>query len=88
MCTYEILAKDGFHPEFFPRHFERVRVGGYLVGTCHIFDDEVDALLEVETEVNDLQEVQDMELVNGLTNETALKADDGAVENKGCNGNG
>ena len=40
---------------FLPRHFERVRVGGSLVGTRHISGDEVDALLGVETEVNDSQ---------------------------------
>ena len=83
MCTHEILAKDGFHPEFFlPRHFELVRVGGSLVGAHHISGDEVDTLLGVETEVNDSQEVQEMELVNGLTNNTAHKTKDGAVETK------
>ena len=43
-------------------------------------------LLGVETEVNDSQEVQEMELANGLTDETAPKAVDGAVETKGLMG--
>ena len=83
MCTHEILAKDGFHPDFFlPRHFERVKVGGSLVGARHISGDDVDVLLGVETEVNDSRQVQEMQLVNGLTNETSLKPNDGSNETR------
>ena len=53
-----------------------------MVGARHISGDEVEALLGVETEVNDPREVQEMELVNGLTDDRSLKHDDGADETK------
>ena len=67
------MDKDGFQPKvFLARHVERVKVEGSLVGARDISGDQVDALLRVEREMNDSQEVREMELVNGLTSDTAV----------------
>jgi hypothetical protein len=56
---------------FLPRHFQRVKVGGSLVGTHIVTGEEVDTLLSIDDESIDVGKVHEMELVNNLTTESS-----------------
>ena len=57
-----------------------MKIGGSPVGARAVYGDQVDALRGVETEIIDGQEVREMELVNRLTSDAAVKTDDTAIE--------